>query len=797
MDGFLADIRHVMRGIARNPGYALFTVLVFALAVGTVTPTFSLVDTFLFRPLPFGEPGRLVHVWGTDEEVRSRSARVSVPDYLDWRRETKAFSGLVAFNYSGEDLTDGDRPEEVASGRVSANFLDVLERKPLIGRGFSEGEDEPGAAPVAILSEQLWRERYGGDPGILGRTIGIDGTAHTVVGVMPADFLFPLPITRIWIPRMMDTDLYPRGRRLVQVAGRLAPGVTPKQAQDEMTRIAAGIAEQYPDTHRYWGARVTSLRAALNFADEIISMMSLVLAAAHVLVLGIVCANLSGLFLSRAMRRSRELSIRLALGGSRRRIVRLILLEPVVLASISVIPGLALAAVLCRTLDSLIPPDIYRVGSMDLDLIAVGFTIGLSVATACAASLLPAIKMSRVELADVLRATSLATTTSRERSRLQSALVVVEVALGVTLLVAALLMARTVDELAKTDVGFDSDKVLTARVSPRKDVYPDADARRAFASRVIERLEAMPGVESASAANHLPLNHEYSQSLVRMSLGDENKRESLVLVVGLRYFRTMGIELLEGREFAATDLDAGEPVVMVTRSFADSMVGPNALGRTIFLDDDEVRIIGIVRDSAHASLEETTMPIAYLSQLQSPTSYYRFLVRAEQPTLFADAIREVVQSIDPEMPVTEVRTLDAVISEFVLPRRVMSVSLTGLSVGALLLAAIGLYGLIAFFVAQQTREIGVRLALGAGPSGILRMVVMRALRLATYGVAAGIVGSLALTRLMSGLLPGTARLDAFILVAVALIILAMTIIATASPALRASQLHPSDVLRAE
>ncbi len=746
---FLSEIRHAFRVIGRRPGYALFSALVFALAVGTVTPTFSLVNAFIFRPLPFGEPDRLVHVWTTESEWDAYKVRMSIPDYQDIRREARSFEGLAAFNYTGVDLADGDEPQEIEAGRVSANFLDVLRREPFLGRGFEEGEDEPGADRVVLLSEQLWRSRYGSDSSILGRTIEIDGSAHTVVGVMPADFIFPLPVTKLWVPRAMDTSVYGRGSHLLQVVGRLAPGVSKAQALAELEGIAAALASEYPETNATRGVAIGNLRSALNFADEIIVMMAVVLGAANLLVLAIACANLSGLFLSRAIGRSREFSIRTALGGSRRRLVRLVLIESLVLAVPGAVLGLGLAGILTTYMDEAIPQDLYRVGAMTLDPVSVAFTIGLTVLAALGAGLFPAIRMSKRDLAEEIRSSGRSSTGSRERQRVQSGLVITEVALGVALTIAALVMVQTMGTLQALDPGFDKDNVLTMRVSLRRDAYPDDDSVRSFVTRVTERIGSLPGVEAVSTVNHLPLNHEYWAAPIRTG-GEETKKESIMLTAGVDYLDVMGIPLLDGREFADSDVSLDSNVAVVTKAFADAYFkGQSPLGRTFRIgsDEDEFRIVGMAGDTLHISLEDRARPFAYISSLQHPVRMFRVMVRAEQPKLLAGAVREAIREIDPQLPVVEIRTAGEVVNEFLLPQRAMSASLGGLSLGAILLAAVGLYGLIAFFVAQHMREIGLRLALGASPQDVVRMIVTRGLRLAGAGALIGVAVALALVKL--------------------------------------------------
>lgn len=803
MISLVQDLRFSLRLLIRDRGLTAVVVAILALAIGTTTPSFSILNAYLLRPLPFFEAERLVHVWATDTRQGWTQGRVSVPELLDWRREARSFESLAAFNYTAETLSGADQPEEVSAGRVSANAFDVLGRRAALGRTFREGEDRPGAEDVVILSDAFWRVRYDADPRVVGGRLEINGRAHTIVGVMPADFVFPLPSTRLWLPRPLDVSRFPREQALLQVVGRLAAGVSRPQAQAEMTALATRLAELHPETNRDRGVNLADLRGALNFADQIFRLMSVVLFVAHGFVLLIACANVAALLLARAFGRSKELAVRKALGAARSGLVRQLLIESATLAVLGGALGAVLAATVIRFVSSVIPDDLYRVGELSLDTPALVFTLAVSLVAALLSGLIPALRVSQVDLAQAFRDASAAVSASQRALRVQNVLVVGQIALAVVLLVGTGLMLRTFQAVRQIDPGFDPNHVLTLELKPSREAYPSAEQAAGFHRRVIEEAERLPGVRSASTTNFLPLNHE-SQGVELLIPGAEvagSPRTATLLHVSPGYFDVMRIPVRAGRVFEAAD-DLGRPLVgvvneaLVRRDFG----GRDPVGQSVSLKgiDSRVTIVGVVATAKHAELVEPPTPQFYLSSYQRPGRYLRLLLRTEgDPLALAAAVRGAVASVDAKLPVTAVRSMRQVVEEFLLPQASLSFSLAALGAGALSLAAIGIYGLMLFLVGRRTREIGLRLALGASQVDVFRIVLGRALRLAGIGIGVGLLGALALARAMSGLLYGVGSVDLASFTVVPVLLGATAAFAAWLPARRAARLDPTVALRVE
>jgi len=804
MERLIQDVRYAFRMIGRNPGFAIASIAILALAIGTTTPTFSMMDAYLLRPLPFGQPERLVHIWGTDTERGWDTLRVSVPDFLDWRRESTKFDDMAGFKYTGENLTGEGEQEKISASRVTANIFRVLRRQPVLGRGFADGDDLPGAQPVVVLSHGFWMSRYRGADDAIGRTIEINREKYTVIGVMPKDFVFPLPTTKFWIPRTLDTSRYTRDAQLLQVVGRLGDGVTRAEARNEMNAIAARLAATWPeDEHR--GVNLADLRGALNFADQIFRIMWIVLFAAHAFVLAIACANIAGLFLARAVKREKDVAIRSALGANRRRIVQLLLVETGVLSLGGAVAGLLIALAETRLVSSIVPDELYRVGDIEIGWTAVLFTIGLAVVAAILSGLVPALRASRAEMSDVFRDASGTVVGSRRGLRLQRAFVVIQTSLAVTLLICTGLMIRSFEALKNVDPGFRSGHVLTVGMTLWSDRYKGSDdSTIAFHRDAIARMEQIPGVEKAATVDYLPLNHETDGATVTVpgvTTDSASRPEAYSLIVSPGYFDVLGIPLVAGRDFASTDDMAAPKRVVINETLARRF-WPNgtAVGHIVELSDIDgpVEIVGVVGDTLQVELAEGRRPQIFLSQYQFPDQYMRVLVRTSgDPLAVATQAREVIRKIDPDIPITAIRPLADIVDESLLPQMALSASLGVLALGAILLASVGLYGLISFFVSQHKREIGVRLAIGATPRGVLGMVVGRGLKLTLVGIGIGIVGAVVVARLMANLLFGVSSLDPMSFLVVPLLLVVVATLAVFIPARRAASTDPFAILRVE
>jgi len=797
------DLQHAVRLLASNPGMTAVAVLALALGIGAMTVTFSVTNAYLLRPLPFKSPGRLVHLWSTNERQGWSMLRVSVPDFLDWRAQNTSFEDLAAFNYTGDDLTGGDRPEKISTGRVSANVFEVLGVRPVLGRGFRPGEDAPGRTPVAVLSYRFWQSRFRGDPGILGSTIELNRQPYEIVGVMPADFVFPLPTTQLWTTRELDPGRYGRTDGVVQVVGRLRPDLTPAQAQAEMSGIADRLAKAYPEADTDRGVAIVPLRAALNFGYDIFRLVAVVLGMADLFVLLIACANVASLLLGRALGRRREVAVRTALGATRARLVRQFLMESLVLALAGGAVGVLLAAWGVRAMGSVIPDELYRVGDISIDARALLFSLAATIGTAVVFGLLPALSASRQDPGAAMRENGRSMSSAGGTLRAQSVLVAGEIGVAVMLLVGTALMIHSYENLQHVDPGFDPRHVLTATISlpPRYDA-PEKVA--AFHRAVIETVGGVAGVTAAATVDYLPLNHETDITEFTVpgrDVAPTGKRPSAVsLVASPDYFAVMGIPILGGRAFSDADRAGAAPVIVVNQTMARRYFPEgDAVGQTIVLEDgDRVTIVGVAADAKHDDLAAPAGAQIFFPQAQQPTRYLRVLVRTDgDPLARVGSVTAAVWQVDRDLPFVDIRSLEQVVHEFLLPQTAMSSTLAGLAVGALVLAVVGVYGLMAFFVAQRRPEIGIRVALGASPRNVVAMVMGRGLGLTLAGTATGLLAAVGLAQLMSSLLFGLRPIDSFSFGAVPAILVAVALISCYLPARRAATVDPLVSLKCE
>lgn len=799
----LQDIRIAVRRLRRRPGLALLAVATLGLAIGSIVPLFALVSAFFLRPLPFEDPGRLVHLWETNVRLGRLQSRVSLPNYLDWKEQSRSFEDLAIFNYTGEDLTGGTEPERISAGRVSANLVELLGVAPAMGRGFLPGEDAPGAAKVAVLMHGAWQQRFEGAGDVLGTTISIGGETYEIVGVMPPSFVFPLPITEILLPRKIDRVGAARDRRALQVVGRLRDGVTPEQAQAEMDAIARRLAERYPVENTDAGVNIIPLRQALNFAHDMFKVYSSALLLAGLLVLGMTCLNLSTLFLARVLTGRREFAIRIALGASRGRLVRQTFFESLVIALLAGAGGLALGSAAAKGFEMNVPTDLYRVGAIGVDGTVVAATLALSIVTAILFGALPALRAGKAEASTTLKDGGHASS-SRDALKMQRGLVVTQMALAVVLLVGTLLGVRSFSALREVDLGFDPDSVATMLVVLPADRYGSAEERTAFHASVTERVEAIPGVRSAATVSLLPLNHEMNALEVHRA-AERRSAEAAPTASSLRvtphYFEVMRIPLLAGESFRGEMGVGSEPVVIVNRRLADRLwPGGNPIGNTVDVEGEDAprRVIGVAGDTVHWELAGERPLQMYIPSLASPGSYFRIVARHEPAmTGVIGAMRDAIAALDPALAVTETRSLRAVVDEFLMPHGMVVVALTILSIGALLLAVIGVYGIMTFFVSRDRRSIGIRMAVGASRAVVMREVLRRALSLAAWGAAIGIAGALALGTVVGGVLYGVSVRDPIVLASVPLLLAAVATLASVVPAWRASRIDPMETLRVE
>jgi putative ABC transport system permease protein len=796
------DIRYALRGLVRSPGFAAVAVLTLALGIGASTSIFSVLHAVLWNPLPFAEPERLVVVWETDAHNQSFQEGFSAPDFLDFRSRTKSFSGLAAARGLWLNLTEkGSEAERISADAVSHDFFAMLGVAPALGRGFSETDDRPGAPGVALLSDGLWRSRYASSRAVLGTTIWLDGKPYSVAGVMPPGIDFP-DDTQVWIPLepALGALATMRGVHNLGVFARLGRGVSAAGAGAELSAIAADLARQYPEDNAGRGARVQSLRDAI-VGD--VRPALLVLLGAVALVLLISCANVAGLLLARAAGRSREIAIRRALGAGRGRLVRQLLVESLLLAAAGCAAGLALASWGTDALVALSPRALPHAAGAGLHLPVLLFSAGVSVLCGILAGLVPALGASR-SLESALRAGD-ARLASGGRGR--GLLVGGQIALACVLATGAGLLLRTFQNLHRVDPGFRAAGLLTARMQlplskypePRREDFANWPEVVRFYDALLPRLQHLPGAVSAALAVNHPMRSGWTSQVeidgVEQPPGQHD--ESRIRPVSPGYFQTIGTPVLQGRALEDRDRRGAPQVVLINEAFARRyFAGKNPVGRFVKFWGTSREVVGVVRDVRFRGLSHPADPAVYPSLYQVPISDVSVVLRASgDPALLAPAVREALRSVDPDVALFAVQTGEALLAESLTPARFQSTLLTLFGAAALLLSALGLYGLLADSVVRRTREIGIRAALGARRGDLIGMIVREGLTRGVGGLAIGVGASLATSRLLSRLLYGVDPLDPGVYAAVLSTLLAAALAASLLPARRASRVDPIEALR--
>ena len=801
------DVGYALRALRKAPGYATLVVGTLAFAIAANTTVFGVMNPYLLRDLPFGNPRELVQVNQVNSVTGWAMDRFSYLQVEDWTARTRAFSDLGAYMYGVVNLTGPEGPEQLQYSTLTANMLEVLGAEPTLGRGFRAEEGVPGAEPVVLLSESLWQRRYRADPSVVGRVVTLDGEPATVIGVMPSRFNFPFGGVRLWTPLRQDASA-PRDQMNLQIVGRLNSGWTLERTREELTGIQAELAAQYPEADgRMYGVSVKPLRQALNFVWDILSVSFAILVGAMALVLLIACVNVASLTLARGSARTREVALRAALGAGRDRIVRQLLVESLVLALLGGAVGVVLSFWVTSIIGPVLPEDIYRIGEVEVDGTVLTFTLTLTMATPLVFGLWPALTTSRVNLAQSLRegarGSSGPASTGERRT-----LVVAQVALAVVLLTGAGLMLRSLAGVQSVALGFDAPRLLAAEVVLPSGRYPTVAERLDYLDRAVEALVSVPGISAASAVARLPLNHSTETNQVSPTETADRPRSdwplAIVNVVHPGYFAAMGIELLEGRAFSAADREDALPVAVVSRSLARQLwPGERAVGRTLRagrdgVEAEELTVVGVVGEVRHREIVGMEVePHLYRTSLQAGGRRWFLVARAETPpSTLAGPSRQGLLSVDGDLPVT-LRPMNEVVRESLLQWSVGSTFLGAFGAGALLLAMLGIYGLLSFSVEQRRAELGVRMALGATRADIRRAVVGGGVRLALVGVGIGLAAAVALARLASAGLHGVPPHDPLTLAGVALLFLGVAGAASWLPADRASRADPVNVMRAE
>ena len=809
LQDIVQDLKYGLRSLIKAPGFAAVAVLTLALGIGANSAIFSFVDGALLKPLPYAHPERIVQLW--EKPPGGGNNVVSALNFLDWQGQSTLFDAVVATSGGSVTLTGKGEPVMFRAGRVSEGYFDVFRIEPFLGRTFARDEDTPGREHVVVLSHRLWTAQFGADPGIVGRTITLDGEPHTVIGVMPAGSAFDRAANQLWRPLAFRQSERTRNYHWLAVVARLKADVTIERARQEMDAIGARIAADYPDSNKGWGVSI------VRFMDVVIgqqlqrSLYVLLAAVGMLLLIG--CANVANLLLARGTSREREVAVRAALGAGRSRLIRQFLTENVLLATAGGLLGIGVGYGLMVWLKYMLPPFyLPSAVSVEMDERALAFTLALAVLTGVLFGLVPALQATRPDLASAMKEGGRGSAGDGGRRRLRSALVVIEVALAFVLLSGGGLLVRSFFQMMQVELGFDPTNVLTMRLPIASDRFETPEALNSYVRQMVARIDAVPGVSGAAAADALPLegfnNGMPFQIAGRQQVDRANRQACGFKMVQADYFRVLGIQLVRGRGLTDRDVKGSAPVAvinqaMVRRYFPDQdPIGQRLLIQEIVPGSPQLgpeipwEVVGVIADERTSTLDGTVRPGAYVPIEQSPTTDVNVVVRsAVEPASLTHAIAQAVREVDGNQAVTDVRTLEQIKSASAASTRLRTTLLVVFATLALLLSAIGIYGVISYGVAQRTHELGVRAALGASTGALLRMVILNGMSLAGIGLALGLVGAFGLTRLLGTLLFGIGARDPMTLVASAAILAGVALVACYVPARRAAKMDPLTALR--
>jgi len=803
----VSDLRPTLRSLSRNPGFTIFVIATLALGIGANTAVFTVADAFLFKPIPFPKPDRLVMLHELAPGNTTFPSPVAPADFLDFKSRALSFEQIAAYQQVDFNLAEHGDTEPIYSGLVTANFFEALAMKPLLGRAFAEGEDQPGNNRVVVLSNGLWQRNFGADPNVCGREIRLNGSAFTVIGVMGKEFRFPVA-TGLWTPLVLSArDQADRDNHSLRVVARLKTGVSDFRARAELRSISFQLAKTYPRTNHGWGVIVQPLSRYIT--GDFNRQYTLLLLGAVLCVLLVACVNVMNLQFARLSGRQKEFAIRAALGAGRWRAVRQIIVESTILSLAGALVSLLFSAWSLDLILSYMPDQVARYiagwDNIHLDRRALAYTIAVAVFAGIFSGLVPAIRTSTA-MNDALKESARGTSAGRGSQRLRSVLVVAEIAAALVLLTGAGLMAKGSRSLLEVNQGLRPESILTMQIALTDKHYGEPHQRASFYDRMLERIGSLPGVESATLVSNVPYGYNPTfasfdvEGQPAANVGD--RRIAQVEVVSPNYLDMVGIPLLEGREFRDSDGLSSQAVAIVSESFARRYAdGMNPIGRRIRVQSAGVQtpwrtVVGVVKDARYDPWAAEIAPVIYEPYRQAALYYTYIAIRTKgDPLAVSTPVRRSIAALDIDQPLFEIQTLDRVISNQIIGLSYVAVMLTVLGAIALVLSAVGIYGLMAYSVSERTHEIGIRLALGAARADLFRMLASRGIVLTLTGLGFGLLIAIPLARLLSSLIYGVKANDAATFGGCACLLAVVALAACYVPARKAMSVDPITALR--